>query len=47
MKNGKWSNNCVKLTEALLKIGLKERCITRDLKWGTSIPVKGFESKVF
>lgn len=47
VKNRKWSTNCVKLTEALLKTGLKHRCITRDLKWGTQVPLEGFEKKVF
>ena len=27
--------------------GLKVRCITRDLKWGTPVPLPGFEEKVF
>jgi methionyl-tRNA synthetase len=27
--------------------GLKDRCISRDLKWGVSIPLKGLEHKVF
>lgn len=26
---------------------LKPRCITRDLKWGVKVPLKGFEDKVF
>jgi hypothetical protein len=26
--------------------GLQPRSITRDLKWGTPVPVPGFESKV-
>ncbi len=30
-----------------LKAGLKERCITRDLKWGVDVPLKGYEDKVF
>jgi hypothetical protein len=25
--------------------GLKVRCITRDLKWGTPVPLEGFENK--
>ena len=28
-------------------MGLKERCITRDLKWGTPVPHPEFSSKVF
>ena len=30
-----------------MKEGLKPRCITRDLSWGTPIPRKGYENKVF
>lgn len=46
MKN-KWASNCIQATKSLLKQGLKPRCITRDLKWGTSVPCNGFENKVF
>ena len=28
-------------------MGLKERCITRDLKWGVPVPLEGFKNKVF
>ncbi len=27
--------------------GLQNRCITRDLRWGVSVPMEGFEGKVF
>ena len=30
-----------------IKEGLKPRSITRDLKWGISVPLKGYEDKVF
>ena len=30
-----------------LKEGLHARCITRDLKWGISVPLPGYENKVF
>lgn len=30
-----------------MRQGLKQRCITRDLKWGTPVPVPGYENKVF
>ena len=30
-----------------MRDGLKNRCITRDLKWGTPVPLPGFEDKVF
>ena len=26
---------------------MKPRCITRDLKWGTPVPLEGYEDKVF
>ncbi|KAI8059625.1 tRNA synthetases class I (M)-domain-containing protein [Gongronella butleri] len=44
---GKWSSNGVNITRSWLKEGLRERCITRDLKWGTPVPLEGFENKVF
>ncbi|TKJ17894.1 methionine--tRNA ligase [Candidatus Woesearchaeota archaeon B3_Woes] len=43
----KWSDNARTMTNAWLKEGLKERCITRDLKWGIKVPKKGYENKVF
>ena len=30
-----------------MRDGLKMRSITRDLKWGTPVPVQGYENKVF
>ncbi|GER41039.1 methionine--tRNA ligase [Striga asiatica] len=44
---GGWSQNAVQATHAWLREGLKQRCITRDLKWGVPVPHKGFEDKVF
>lgn len=44
---GGWSANCVAQTEAWLRGGLRERCITRDLQWGTPVPKDGFRHKVF
>ena len=44
---GFWARNAVKMTEAWIRDGLKERAITRDLKWGIPVPKKGFENKVF
>jgi len=44
---GGWSSNCVQTTNAWMRDGLKPRCITRDLKWGTPVPRPGFEDKVF
>lgn len=31
----------------MLKSGLQGRCITRDLKWGTPVPLEEFSDKVF
>jgi len=42
-----WSDNARTMTEAWLKEGLRQRCITRDLKWGIKVPQEGFEDKVF
>jgi len=44
---GEWSANAITITDAWLKMGLKPRCITRDLKWGTPVPKQGYEDKVF
>ncbi|XP_049848648.1 probable methionine--tRNA ligase, cytoplasmic isoform X2 [Schistocerca gregaria] len=41
------SNNAITITESWLREGLKSRAITRDLKWGTPVPRKGYEDKVF
>jgi methionyl-tRNA synthetase len=43
---GKWSPNGVAITRDWLKRGLESRNITRDLKWGTPVPLKGFTGKV-
>lgn len=44
---GFWANNALKMTESWIRDGLKERAITRDLKWGIPVPKEGFEDKVF
>ena len=44
--SGKWSHNSVQTTRAWLDEGIRARCITRDLKWGTPVPVAGFQDKV-
>ncbi len=44
---GFWSKNAVQVTQSWIRDGLKERCITRDLKWGIPVPRPGFEDKVF
>lgn len=45
-EQGAWSSNGIHITEAWLAEGLKPRGITRDLKWGTAIPLPGYENKV-
>ncbi|GHV71043.1 methionine--tRNA ligase [Spirochaetia bacterium] len=44
---GFWANNAIRMTEAWIRDGLKERAITRDLKWGIPVPRQGYEKKVF
>ncbi|MBN1275545.1 methionine--tRNA ligase [Candidatus Woesearchaeota archaeon] len=41
-----WAANARNVTKGWLKEGLKKRCITRDLKWGIPVPLKGWEDKV-
>lgn len=43
----KWSSNAQSITHSWLKQGLQSRSITRDLKWGVPVPLKGYEDKVF
>ena len=35
------------IAKSWVKGGLQQRCITRDLKWGTPVPLDGYQSKVF
>ncbi|KAI3336068.1 methionyl-tRNA synthetase [Ustulina deusta] len=42
---GEWSNNGKAITSAWLKEGLEPRSITRDMKWGTKVPLPGYEDK--
>ncbi|KAI3706215.1 hypothetical protein L6452_23809 [Arctium lappa] len=44
---GSWSQNAIQATNAWLKEGLRQRCITRDLKWGVPVPHERFKDKVF
>jgi len=44
---GFWANNAIQMTQAWIRDGLKERAITRDLKWGIPVPKEGYEDKVF
>ncbi|KAI0472631.1 tRNA synthetases class I (M)-domain-containing protein [Xylariaceae sp. FL0804] len=45
-KEGAWPLNGVSITNSWLNRGLEGRSITRDLKWGVPVPLKGFENKV-
>lgn len=40
-----WRNNVLNFTYRYLEEGLKDRAITRDIDWGITIPLTGFESK--
>ncbi|GAB4819697.1 hypothetical protein N2152v2_006743 [Parachlorella kessleri] len=40
-----WHISTVGVTNAWMAQGLKVRCITRDLKWGTPVPLEGYEDK--
>lgn len=42
-----WRPQVRSLALAWVTEGLKPRCISRDLKWGINIPLKGYEDKVF
>lgn len=40
-----WRPNVLNLTKRYLKEGLQDRAITRDINWGVTVPVSGFENK--
>uniref|UniRef100_F7EDY6 Methionine--tRNA ligase, cytoplasmic n=1 Tax=Ornithorhynchus anatinus TaxID=9258 RepID=F7EDY6_ORNAN len=42
-----WTPNARFITRSWLRDGLKPRCITRDLQWGTPVPLEDFQEKVF
>ena len=44
---GFWANNSIQMTQAWIRDGLRERAITRDLKWGIPVPKDGYGEKVF
>jgi len=44
---GQWSRNAIQMTQSWIRDGLKERAITRDLKWGIPVPLEGYKHKVF
>ena len=45
-EEGAWPQNGISITKSWLDKGLEGRSITRDLKWGTPIPLDGYEKKV-
>ncbi|CAH2353913.1 methionine--tRNA ligase, cytoplasmic [[Candida] railenensis] len=45
-EKGGWTKNSKTITNSWLKEGLNSRCITRDLKWGTPVPLEKFSDKV-
>lgn len=44
-RKDEWRPNTRNNTENFLKDGLRDRAITRDLKWGVPIPLDGYEDK--
>ncbi|MFW6338915.1 MAG: methionine--tRNA ligase, partial [Alkalispirochaetaceae bacterium] len=44
---GNWSRNAIQMTQGWIRDGLRERAITRDLKWGIPVPLKEYQDKVF
>jgi methionyl-tRNA synthetase len=40
-----WRANVLNFTTRYLEEGLKDRPITRDIEWGVTVPVKGWENK--
>nr|XP_055070066.1 methionine--tRNA ligase, cytoplasmic isoform X1 [Misgurnus anguillicaudatus] len=45
--SGDWTSNARQITRSWLRDGLKPRCITRDLQWGTPVPHPDYTEKVF
>jgi len=44
-EQNQWRPNVYNLTNRYLKEGLKDRAITRDIGWGVTVPLDGFEGK--
>lgn len=44
-KKTHWRQNVLNFTTRYLEEGLKDRAITRDIKWGIPLPLEGFEGK--
>ncbi len=45
ISNAKWRKHVKAIANAWLDAGLKPRCITRNVKFGVPVPLKGFEDK--
>jgi methionyl-tRNA synthetase len=47
MSEGKdhWRKHVLNFTQGMLREGLKDRAITRDIDWGIPVPVEGYEDK--
>lgn len=43
---GRLEENGISITKKWIDEGLKPRGITRDLKWGTAVPLEGYDDKV-
>jgi len=41
-----WKENVIKYCETWFRESLQDRAVTRDLDWGVSIPLQGYENKV-
>ena len=44
-EQSRWRPNVLNFTVSLLKEGLKDRAITRDIEWGIPVPMPGFDDK--
>ena len=44
-ENKAWRKNAVAFTNRYISEGLRDRALTRDLKWGISVPKEGYENK--
>ena len=40
-----WKNHVLNFTKSWLRRGLEDRPISRDMEWGISVPVEGYEDK--
>lgn len=41
-----WKENVRNFCEGWFRTGLEDRAVTRDLRWGVPVPLKGYENKV-